>query len=73
MASATTRNDIWDACICCSTCLGVGYGDIFARTPAEDHQPSAQTIGQLVRAALDGSARALKNCSRKCWNAQSHP
>ncbi len=26
-------NDIWDAFVYCSTCLSVGYGDIFARTP----------------------------------------
>jgi len=26
-------NDVWDAMVYCSTCLSVGYGDIFARTP----------------------------------------
>src|SRR3954471_16896076 len=26
-------NDVWDAAIYTSTCLSVGYGDIFARTP----------------------------------------
>ena len=26
-------NDIWDAAVYTSTCLSVGYGDIFARTP----------------------------------------
>src|SRR5688500_4745098 len=26
-------NDIWDALVYCSTCLSVGYGDIFAHTP----------------------------------------
>jgi hypothetical protein len=27
-------NDIYDAMVYCSTCLSVGYGDIFAKTPA---------------------------------------
>src|SRR3954470_5115962 len=26
-------NDVWDAMVYCSTCLSVGYGAIFARTP----------------------------------------
>src|SRR4051812_35579948 len=26
-------NDVFDASIYCSTCLSVGYGDIFAKTP----------------------------------------
>jgi hypothetical protein len=26
-------NDVWDAMVYCSTCLSVGYGDIFAKTP----------------------------------------
>jgi hypothetical protein len=35
-------NDIYDAMIYCSTCLSVGYGDIFARTP----------VGKLIGTTL---------------------
>lgn len=34
--------DIYDAMIYCSTCLSVGYGDIFARTP----------VGKLIGTTL---------------------
>lgn len=34
--------DIFDAMVYCSTCLSVGYGDIFARTPI------GKTIGTLL-------------------------
>ena len=34
--------DIWDALVYCSTCISVGYADIFAKTP----------IGKLVGSAL---------------------
>ncbi len=34
--------DIYDAMIYCSTCLSVGYGDIFAKTP----------VGKLIGTAL---------------------
>lgn len=51
--------DVWDALVYCSTCFSVGYGDIFAHTPA------GKAIGSLLMAigpsmaakALDGPAR----------------
>jgi hypothetical protein len=51
-------NDIWDACVYCSTCLSVGYGDIFARTPVGKIIGSfLMTIGPaLSGAALDGAS-----------------
>jgi voltage-gated potassium channel len=52
--------DIWDACVYCSTCLSVGYGDIFARTPAgKIIGTTLMTVGPaLSGAALDGAAPA---------------
>jgi hypothetical protein len=49
-------NDIWDAAIYCSTCLSVGYGDIFAKTPiGKILGTTLMTIGPaLSGAALDG-------------------
>jgi len=45
-------NDIYDAMVYCSTCLSVGYGDIFARTPV------GKILGSLLMTlgpALSGS------------------
>ncbi|HEY7119292.1 MAG TPA: potassium channel family protein [Tepidisphaeraceae bacterium] len=44
-------NDVWDAMVYCSTCLSVGYGDIFARTPLGKILGSAlMTIGPSMAA-----------------------
>jgi hypothetical protein len=49
-------NDIWDSLIYCSTCISVGYADIFPRTPIGKIIGSAlMTIGPALAAkALDG-------------------
>src|SRR5438105_12536756 len=51
-------NDVWDAMVYCSTCLSVGYGDIFAKTPLAKLLGSAlMTIGPAMAArTLDGQA-----------------
>jgi len=46
-------NDIFDAMIYTSTCLSVGYGDIFAHTP----------IGKLIGTALMTYGPALSNAA----------
>ncbi|HKD37200.1 MAG TPA: potassium channel family protein [Pirellulales bacterium] len=52
-------NDVWDSLVYCSTCLSVGYGDIFARTPLGKIVGSAlMTVGPALSSrALDGPAR----------------
>lgn len=49
-------NDIWDALVYTSTCMSVGYGDIFAVTPLGKLIGSAiMTVGPtLASKALDG-------------------
>lgn len=49
-------NDFGDALVYCSTCLSVGYGDIFARTPLGKVLGSAlMTIGPAMAArTMDG-------------------
>jgi hypothetical protein len=51
-------NDVFDAMVYTSTCLSVGYGDIFARTPFGKVLGSAlMTMGPAVTAqTLDGHA-----------------
>ena len=51
-------NDIFDAMVYTSTCLSVGYGDIFAKTPFGKVLGTAlMTIGPAVAAkTLDGAA-----------------
>lgn len=48
--------DIWDALVYTTTCLSVGYGDIFAKTaPGKVIGSALMTIGPaLSGAALDG-------------------
>ena len=49
-------NEIWDASVYCSTCLSVGYSDIFAKTPIGKIVGTAlMTIGPALAAkTLDG-------------------
>ena len=44
--------DIWDALVYCSTCVSVGYGDIFA------HTPTGKILGSLLMTV--GPAMAAK-------------
>ena len=56
-------NDIFDAMIYTSTCLSVGYGDIFAKTPVGKLLGTAlMTLGPAVAAqTLDGSANKRRD------------
>ena len=56
-------NDLFDAMVYTSTCLSVGYGDIFAKTPFGKVLGSAlMTIGPAVAAqTLDGAANERRD------------
>jgi hypothetical protein len=56
-------NDLWDAMTYCSTCISVGYGEIFAKTPLGKILGSAlMTIGpSLAAKTLDGEAEAQRD------------
>ncbi|HEY2587933.1 MAG TPA: potassium channel family protein [Tepidisphaeraceae bacterium] len=60
-------NDVFDAAVYCSTCLSVGYGDIFARTPLGKLLGTAlMTIGpSLSGAALDGPAAERRDATQE--------
>src|SRR5258707_15159097 len=60
-------NDLGDALVYCSTCLSVGYGDIFARTPLGKILGSAlMTIGPALAAkTLDGPAADRKDAAQQ--------
>src|ERR1041385_2035180 len=56
-------NDVWDAMVYCSTCLSVGYGDIFAKTPLGKILGSAlMTVGPALSGkALDGEGEKRRD------------
>jgi hypothetical protein len=59
--------DIFDAMVYTSTCLSVGYGDIFAKTPIGKVLGSAlMTIGPAVAAqTLDGAANERRDAVQR--------
>ena len=59
-------NDVFDAMVYTSTCLSVGYGDIFARTPLGKVLGSAlMTVGpSLAQRTLEGPAVARRDATQ---------
>jgi len=54
-------NDVFDASIYCSTCLSVGYGDIFAKTPLGKLIGTVlMTVGPALSGAVMDGPRDLK-------------